>query len=286
MSTAAAMHTPTPALPARQAPQQEHTRAAWRWAWAGAALGLCTSVLALAPAHWLAAAVDQASAGRVRLEQSTGTVWEGSARLVLGAGEGSAEHAALPSRLQWRLRPAWNGLKLQWQAACCLQQSWQWTLSAPWAGQAGWQLAVQDLDPQHQAQLPSALLSGLGTPWNTLQPQGALQLRTQGLALHWQHGQWSLSGQAEVQALDLNTALSTLRPLGSYRLRLQGGATPQVQLDTLTGALRLEGSGSWNQGALQFRGEASAAPEHLDALGNLLNIIGRREGARSLISLG
>ncbi|MGQ0711382.1 MAG: type II secretion system protein N [Rhodoferax sp.] len=272
---------------ARPAPTRPgHAQAAWRWAGCGAVLGLLASVLVLAPAHWLAAALEQASAGRLRLEQSSGTVWDGSARLVLGAGAGSTDSAAWPSRVQWRLRPVWSGLQLHWSAPCCLQQGWQWTLRGPWSGVAGWELAVQDLDAQHQAQLPSALLSGLGTPWNTLQPEGTLQLRTQGLALRWHQGRWSLSGQAEVQAVDLNTALSTLRPLGSYRVRLDGGETPQLKLHTLSGALRLSGSGSWSQGALQFRGEASAAPEHLDALGNLLNIIGRREGERSLISLG
>jgi general secretion pathway protein N len=37
---------------------------------------------------------------------------------------------------------------------------------------------------------------------------------------------------------------------------------------------------------LRFTGEASAAPEREAQLSNLLNIIGRRSGARSLISLG
>ncbi|RYY92801.1 MAG: type II secretion system protein N, partial [Comamonadaceae bacterium] len=42
----------------------------------------------------------------------------------------------------------------------------------------------------------------------------------------------------------------------------------------------------WNGRALRFDGEASAAPGREDALSNLLNIIGRRDGARSLITLG
>ena len=37
---------------------------------------------------------------------------------------------------------------------------------------------------------------------------------------------------------------------------------------------------------MRFDGEASAAPGREDALSNLLNIIGRRQGARSLITLG
>ena len=37
---------------------------------------------------------------------------------------------------------------------------------------------------------------------------------------------------------------------------------------------------------LRFTGEASAAPEREAALSNLLNIIGRRNGARSIITIG
>jgi len=50
--------------------------------------------------------------------------------------------------------------------------------------------------------------------------------------------------------------------------------------------LLLSGQGQWQGTRLQFRGEASAVPEHAAALSNLLNIIGRRQGARSLLSLG
>jgi general secretion pathway protein N len=37
---------------------------------------------------------------------------------------------------------------------------------------------------------------------------------------------------------------------------------------------------------LRFEGEASAAPERAEALANLLNIIGRRDGTRSIIKVG
>jgi general secretion pathway protein N len=82
--------------------------------------------------------------------------------------------------------------------------------------------------------------------------------------------------------------------LGSYRLQVQGAAVdaaaadaaPRVTLNTLDGALRLSGVGDWLVTGLRFRGEASAAPGAEDALSNLLNIIGRRQGARSLIAIG
>jgi general secretion pathway protein N len=86
--------------------------------------------------------------------------------------------------------------------------------------------------------------------------------------------------------MQISSRLSTLKPMGSYRVILQGGATPGIVLSTLDGALQLSGSGQWVGSKLRFEGVASAAPERLDALSNLLNIIGRRDGVRALIKVG
>jgi len=74
--------------------------------------------------------------------------------------------------------------------------------------------------------------------------------------------------------------------MGSYRLRLDGGSPAVLRLSTLEGSLQLNGSGQWIGSRLRFEGVASAAPDRLDALSNLLNILGRREGARSIIKVG
>jgi general secretion pathway protein N len=67
---------------------------------------------------------------------------------------------------------------------------------------------------------------------------------------------------------------------------LQGGPQSTLRLETLDGSLQLTGSGQWVGSRLRFRGEAAAAPEREAALANLLNIIGRRSGPRSIISIG
>jgi general secretion pathway protein N len=54
----------------------------------------------------------------------------------------------------------------------------------------------------------------------------------------------------------------------------------------LSGALQLKGQGQWLGERLRFTGEASAAEGQDAVLSNLLNIIGRRDGTRSLLSLG
>ena len=255
-------------------------RSAWGWALAGALLGALPALAVFAPAQWLASAVARASGGQVQLAQARGTVWNGSAQLVLTGGLDSQDAAALPGRLNWQLRPAWGGgVRALVRAACCTPEPLRLQVQPRWGGA---QLTVQD----NQSQWPAALLTGLGTPWNTLQLQGQLALHTSGLNAEWASGRMLLAGQLQLDALALSTRLSTLRPMGSYRLLLEGGAVPTLQLSTLDGALQMQGSGQWVGKRLRFEGEATAEPEREAALSNLLNIIGRRRGARSLITLG
>ena len=79
--------------------------------------------------------------------------------------------------------------------------------------------------------------------------------------------------------------------LGSYRLGVQGdpagASTAQLRLSTLSGALLLDGQGQWGSAGLRMQGEARAASASQEqVLGNLLNLIGRRQGARSVFSIG
>ena len=255
-------------------------RSAWGWALAGALLGALPALAVFAPAQWLASTVARASGGQVQLAQARGTVWNGSAQLVLTGGLDSQDAAALPGRLNWQLRPTWGGgVRALVRAACCTPEPLRLQVQPRWGGA---QLTVQD----NQSQWPAALLTGLGTPWNTLQLQGQLALHTSGLNAEWASGRMLLAGQLQLDALAMSTRLSTLRPMGSYRLLLEGGAVPTLQLTTLDGALQMQGSGQWVGKRLRFEGEATAEPEREAALSNLLNIIGRRRGARSLITLG
>ena len=122
--------------------------------------------------------------------------------------------------------------------------------------------------------------------WNTVQPEGQMQLQTNDLQWTYQAGQEQLQGQAELQLQQLATRLSTLRPLGSYRVRVQGGEAITLTLDTLEGSLQLQGSGQLQNGRVRFNGEASAAPDAEAALSNLLNILGQRQGAKSILKMG
>lgn len=272
-----------PLRPAGQKPErsgQNAPRTAWGWAAWGLALGALGSGVAFLPASVVAWGLSEASGGRVQLAQPGGTVWTGSAQLLLTGGHASQDRAALPGRLQWQLRPRWNGLHLQLQAGCCTAEApVRATLAA---GLSGLHLRLDD----STSQWPAALLAGLGTPWNTVQLQGQLTLRSQGLAVHWAAGRLRLQGEAVLEARAIASRLSTLKPLGSYRLVLQGGDSPTLALSTLEGALQLRGQGQWVGQRLRLNGEAEALPERADALSNLLNLLGRRQGTRALLSLG
>ena len=253
--------------------------APWGWALAGVLLGVLVSVLVFAPARWLSSVVRQVSGTQVLLEAAQGTVWSGSAQLTLTAGAGSVDASTLPSRLVWSIQPGLTGLTVRLSASCCLPQPWTFHLVPRWNGA---QLQVSD----SASTWPAHLLSGLGTPFNTIAPQGELALTTQSLTLSWVAGRVQVTGLAQLDAQDLSSRLSTLRPMGSYRFTLSGGTSPELHLSTLVGSLQLSGRGQWVGGKLRFLGEASSTPEHQVALSNLLNIIGRRDGARSVIKLG
>jgi general secretion pathway protein N len=250
-----------------------------RWALAGLVCGLLLALVLFAPARWLAQALERAGGGQLQLREPRGTVWNGSAQLLFTGGPGSSDAAALPGRVHWRLRPAYNGMHVALNADCCMD--------SPLAAQARLHSAGVALVVQAAGmRLPAAVLSGLGTPWNTLQFEGELRLSTQGLSVEWSEGRLAMKGQAELVAQNLSSRLSTLRPMGSYRITLQGGAAPTLRLQTLEGSLQLSGGGQWVGQRLRFQGEASAAPDREAALSNLLNIIGRRSGPRSIITIG
>lgn len=292
---------------------------AWTWLapLVGLSVGVLTAMLLFAPAQWLAAGVASASNGRVLLSQAQGTVWAGQAGLSLSAGSGTLEKRALPGGIRWRLGLGWSRGAEDGQAKTWLGQPvLRVEISAPCCAPEPLRLSVRDLFfgapavalAAHSSQWPASWLAGLGAPWNTLALQGQLLLSTPGL--RWQ-GQ-RMEGELEVQALNLSSALSTLKPLGSYRLHLSSlgpdsggvsrsyaatvrdsaldnpvqGAGLHLVLSTLEGDLQLSAQGQWQGGRLRLQGLAEASPDRIDALSNLLNILGQRDGLRAHLRLG
>jgi general secretion pathway protein N len=231
--------------------------------------------------------VASATKQRVLLTEARGTIWSGSAVPVLTGGLDSRDASALPGRLEWTVGMKGFAFELRARHACCLNGIVTLQL------RPGFGRTVVTLVPPPGGwvgQWPSGWLSGLGTPFNTLQLGGAVRLTSPGFTLESVQGRWLVQGRADVELVNLSSRLSTLDALGSYRITIAGepgnAGSAQINLSTLEGALQLSGSGNLSPNGLRFRGEARAASGDEAALANLLNIIGRRDGARSVISIG
>lgn len=233
-----------------------------------AVLAAAVTAAVRAPAAWVGDWLE--SRGRLRLIDARGTVWNGSA--MLGVSDGR-QVLLVPGRLSWRIGLAAIGSGRV--TAEIAHPAVPVPLAVTVAPRA---LALK----AGQSELPAALLVALGTPFNTVRPGGALNLRWTDL----EFGRGTLSGGLQIEWREAQSALSPVAPLGSYRLQITGsGETARVQLDTLRGPLRLQGSGTVKGGRISFKGVASADPEMRPALIGLISVLGRRVGDQAILAL-
>ncbi len=296
----------------------------------GALLGLALGVIAFLPASLVANAISGATNDRLLFAEAEGTVWNGSALPVLTGGAGSRDASVLPSRLEWRLRPHFNGLALHLAQDCCLPHGVDIGIHR---GLDGWVVKVDGpadsrgpaptpavaqpraaggaavalgnatetartlADALPIGQWPMGWLEGIGFPWNTIHPGGLLMLTTHDLSFTLKGGQWRTLGASQIEIRQASSRLSSLDTLGTYRMLIEadpsteqkpgeGGTRALVWLSTVDGSLLIDGRGLIGSNGFRLRAEAKAAPGSESALNNLLNLIGRRNGALSVISIG
>lgn len=267
-------------------------RASARWGVWGAVLGGLLGLVAFAPASWIANVLSNATGGRLILADAQGTIWSGSAVSVLTGGPGSRDARSLPGRLSWVMRPRLQGgpgVSIAFTHACCLNGQPRLVANLGLGRITAHIENAPGGEPGLVGQWPAAWLSGLGTPWNTLDLGGAVRMSAQGFGIEWVQGRIRVSGQAELAMRNVSSRVTTLDHLGSYRLNIDGqsgSGSAALSLSTDEGALQLSGSGTWGPAGLHFQGEARARETERGALDNLLNIIGRRAGDRSIITIG
>ena len=259
------------------------TRRFGRWLALGLAVLLpALLVLAvLAPASWVDRGLDRASLGRVRLADAEGTLWRGQGRLVIAdpaaaAGDGPVvEGFALPGTVDWKLSvlPLMLGIIDATLSVGAMPEP------VSIGGHPGEvRVGPGSLD------LPSVELTRLGSPWNTIRPSAALSLRWDALVIR----EGVLDGRVSVELRDAASAMTPVRPLGSYQIEVGGtGREVSLVLRTLSGPLKLEGSGKWERRrGLQFTASADAEGTEKSRLQSLLSLMGRREGDRTIIRIG
>ena len=232
-----------------------------------AVLSCGTVLIVMMPAAWITPQFAKATQGHVNLVEPSGSLWHGSATLVLAEGKDAGAGTLLPGRVRWDTAfwPLLTGrLRMRMQQTPAMAQPID-VNAAP----RGTTITAGDIA------VPAALLAGLGAPFNTLDLQGTVQLSW----TPWRLLGARAYGQLTVTLTDMSSRVSPVKPLGSYRVTLQSqGETSTIDLATLGGSLLLNGHGTISASSTSFHGQASATPQASDNLAGLLNLLGRPTG--------
>ena len=255
----------------------------------GVVVALVT-MFATAPASLVDWGLKQATSGRVRLADASGSIWSGQGRVVLvdvlteaerdqraasARGPASLAGVVIPGTIRWHISvlPLLIG-RLQATAS-------HESMAKP--------VAITGTATRLQAtggsvQLPNVNLARLGSPWTTVRPTASLGVTWQPFVID--RGQFS--GQATLELRDVASALTPVRPLGAYRIEIDGtGASSSIRMSALDGPLRLSGTGTWTaRTGLRFTAYAEADESERLRLQSLLGLLGRREGTRTMIKIG
>lgn len=234
-----------------------------RWV-LGGLLIYALAFLLLAPASLVPWYLHRQARQALDFEHMEGTLWRGTARQAYWIG---ADGQRLPlGQLQWRLHflPLLMG-----RVALTVH------VNGPAGRLAGdverqgrnWHLA--DL----RGQVPVAYWAARQPRLAVLEPGGVVSLNFPALDL----GPAGVKGSGEMQWQNATFKMSPVNPIGSYRIHLRD---QNLSLDTLSGALRLEGQGSFQAAARQIDFTGSARPEGPAAarLAPVLYLLGPDQG--------
>ncbi|MDX1668691.1 MAG: type II secretion system protein N [Limnobacter sp.] len=216
------------------------------------------------PAYFFKGSLEALSSGRLQILHVEGSIWSGRASLGLSDG---GQVYALPGQVTWSPvffdDDIWLGVQISHPSL----------LNPLQAGRVVDGYLLTD----GQARLPASWLTSLGAPFNTIKPEGILQVSWNELFMP--------DGELYVSVIwrDAQSALSSIRPLGEYKTVLTGeiGGAVDMDLSTQSGALMLEGKGRFEPGQrMNFQGYAWAKEESKAALTGLLSQMGRLEDGR------
>ncbi|SPB14251.1 general secretory pathway protein N [Caballeronia novacaledonica] len=227
-------------------------------------ISVAGTLLAMMPAAWIVPQFSKATGGHVNLVDPAGSLWSGSATLMLAAGTDGAGATLLPGRIEWTTSflPLFTGrVHMTMRQTDAMPDAVTVDANTRGATVTAGQIAV-----------PATLLAGLGAPFNTLDFDGNVRLSWTDFRLLNRN----TYGQVVVTLDDMASRVSRVKPLGSYRVALQAqGASATIDLSTSKGPLMLTGNGAISQESTSFQGTATAAPDQRENLAGLLNLLGR-----------
>ena len=198
---------------------------------AGLLLALACSYLAMLPATWLDALLQNVSLGTLGMTATRGSLWrgEGSLQAVQPSGE-----AVTLAPVNWDVA---LGELLSLQLHLVMRSAQDGATVLDVALKPG-QIRIQSA----RLQLPATLLGVLSPTLRAADLSGQCLLQAKDVLLE----KGRTSGTAQVAWQGAGSSLSRIRPLGSYQLLLSGqGNGLDFRLMTLAGPLSLDGSGHW-----------------------------------------
>ncbi|WP_087670509.1 type II secretion system protein N [Caballeronia humi] len=229
-----------------------------------AGLSVFITLMVMLPAAWIVPQFTRVTAGHVNLVDPAGSLWRGSATLMLAASSDGSGATLLPGRVEWTTAflPLLTGR---------VRMTMRQTEAMPDAVMVDASLRGSTMSAGAIA-VPATLLAGLGAPFNTLDIDGNVRLAW----TDWRVLGRNTYGQLVVTLDDIGSRVSRVKPLGSYRVAMQAeGASATIDLSTVKGPLLLDGHGTASQESTSFEGTAKAAPEARENLAGLLNLLGR-----------
>lgn len=237
--------------------------------WLILALSLYTGFLvARAPASVLAWMLARVTSHAVTLESPSGSFWRGQASSLTFVDRSGGTYSFE--------RPSWN-----------------WIGLGAIAGPIGFRIEVTDPKLRGSARialrtdgvrvsdavfhLSTSALEAFRREISLAGLTGDLTLRSDALALTRDAG---CRGTIIVEWRGVESAFSDVRPLGDYRAMMTLiGARAEAKIETLRGALRLEGNAAWTpEQGLTFRGSVRSEANQDKRLNGLLAQLGPSKG--------
>lgn len=223
------------------------------------AMALLALIAAWAPATLLDAALARASDGRLRILEAEGTLWSGHGTFASLSPDGRAAQPWLVGH--WRAEFAQlAGGRLGWH----LEQRGSTVLQLALSS-GGVDILQADFDAPLKP-----LLDSIPHPLARAGWRGAAHLETPGWRCDWQG---ACEGSLRLTWLDAGVELVPGRRFGDYELSATArGHEGTLQLRTLSGELRIDGSGGWNaQGRPRFDGRVEGPVEIVSRLPNVMD---------------
>jgi general secretion pathway protein N len=221
-------------------------------------------IIATMPATLADVVLQRVSAGKLRLAEARGTLWSGAGQLeIIDAGG----QAGIARNIAWHALP---GSLLHGRLVCEVELA----SGAPRFAVMVFPTRIEVMDAD--IGVPATVL-GIAVP--KLAPFGLggdLLIHVTHLAI----GGNGAQGNATVQWRAATSTHAPVSPLGDYELRFENSGTlTAVTLRTLAGALQIDGSGSWANGASPaFSATARVEPQYREQLAPFLRMIAVERG--------